>query len=119
MRMVAVSTDTSGPQGPASLVEDALQEAAAAIGAARTLLGQGHFVDLKGLETHVDRACGAIAKLPAAERNRMKPALVALIDGLNGLTEEITEQHKEVSTTLQKIGTRRQAVSAYRPTGKP
>ena len=109
--MVANNTSPDGGNS----VDDALREAAAAIGAARTLLDQGNVVDLKGLESHVERACGAIPTLDPSERERLKPALIALIDGLNGLGDQLSSQHEELSGTLKGMGTRRQAVSAYQP----
>lgn len=96
-------------------VEEALQKAAAAIGAARTLLDQGNVVDLEGLEAHVESACDAIPALESDEKDRLKPALVALIDGLNGLSEELTSQHAEIAGTLNGLSTRQRAMSAYGP----
>lgn len=103
-------TPTDGGQ-----VEEALQKAAAAIGAAQTLLDQGNVVDLEGLEAHVESACDAIPTLQPDERNRLKPALVALIDGLNGLSDELTSQHAEIAGTLKGMGDRQRAMSAYKP----
>lgn len=107
-----------GTNDSAAPVEDALRQAAAAIGAARTLLDQGSIVDLTGLEAHVDRACAAIASLPRPERQPLKPALVALIDGLGGLAGELSAQHREITSALTGIGARHQAVSAYKPAGR-
>lgn len=109
-------SSNSGPVKATARVEETLREAATAIGAARTLLDQGHTVDLKGLEAHVDGACSAIAGLPRDQRAPLKPALVALIDGLNALSEHLTVQHKELTAALTGIGARRNALSAY---GKP
>ena len=110
-----MSKTSSDSENAAFRVEESLREAAVAIGAARTLLDQGHVVDLKGLEAHVDSVCVAIAGLPRNDRPPLKPALVALIDGLNALTENLSEQHRELTSALTGIGTRRSALSAYRP----
>lgn len=109
------STD-SGPPANTS-IEDALREAATAIDTARTLLKQGTVIDLNGLEAHVEQTCGRIPALPAPDRERLKPTLVALIDGLNLLSEQLSVQHQEISGTLQNIGARTRAVSAYKPRG--
>ncbi len=109
------STDSGSPAD--SIIEGLLREAATAIDTARMLLRQGNIIDLDGLEAHVEQACGGIPSLPASERERLKPTLVALIDGLNILSEQITEQHQEISGTLQNIGARTRAVSAYKPRG--
>ncbi len=96
-------------------VENALREAATAIDVAHTLLRQGGTVDLDGLETHVEQACSAIPDLPASDRQFLKPTLVALIDGLNSLSEQLSAQHRDVTGSLQNIGRRHTAVSAYKP----
>ena len=111
-----MDSTNSGSSADAS-IEAALREAATAIDSARTLLDQGTVIDLNGLEAHVEQACGRIPALPAPDRERLKPTLVALIDGLNRLSEKLTEQHQEISGTLQNIGTRTRAVSAYKPRG--
>ena len=116
MRDYDVNSTHSGP--PADInVESALREAATAIDVAHTLLRQGNTVDLDGLEAHVEQACSAIPALPASDRQYLKPTLVALIDGLNALSEQLAEQHRELSGSLQDIGTRHRAVSAYKPRG--
>lgn len=109
------STDSGSPADTS--IEAALREAATAIDTARTLLDQGTIIDLNGLETHVEQACDGIPALPAPDRARLKPTLVALIDGLNQLSEQLSTQHKEVSGTLQDIGARTRAASAYKPSG--
>lgn len=109
------STDSGLPAD--TNIEAALREAATAIDTARTLLGQGTIIDLNGLEEHVEQACGGIPALPASDRERLKPTLIALIDGLNLLSEQLSEQHQEISGSLQNIGTRTRAVSAYKPRG--
>lgn len=109
------STD-SGSTADTS-IEAALREAATAIDTARSLLDQGTIIDLNGLEAHVEQACDGIPALPAPDRARLKPTLVALIDGLNHLSEQLSAQHKEVSGTLQDIGARTRAATAYKPRG--
>lgn len=109
------STDSGSPADTS--IESALREAATAIDSARMLLRQGTVIDLDGLETHVEQACSGIPSLPASDRERLKPTLISLIDGLNLLTEQLTTQHQEISGTLQNIGARTRAVSAYKPRG--
>ena len=109
------STDSGSPAD--NSIESALREAATAIDSARMLLRQGTIIDLNGLEAHVEQACIGIPSLPAPDRERLKPTLISLIDGLNLLTEQLTTQHQEISGTLQNIGARTRAVSAYKPRG--
>ena len=77
-----------------SQVEHQLQEAAVAVDAAGTLIGQGQIIDLIGLERHVDQICTDIARLSPAICAGLKPALIMLIDGLNGLTRKLSDQHQ-------------------------
>ena len=109
------STDSGSPADTS--IESALREAATAIDSARMLLRQGTIIDLNGLEEHVEQACTGIPSLPARDRERLKPTLISLIDGLNLLTDQLTSQHQEISGTLQNIGARTRAVSAYKPRG--
>lgn len=108
-------SSTGTDPGADNDVAAALREAATAIDVAQTLLSQGNTVDLEGLEAHVEQACSAIPALPAADRESLKPTLVALIDGLNSLSDKLSVQHEEITGTLKNIGTRHRAVSAYKP----
>ncbi len=94
-------------------VEAQLQEAAVAVDAADTLIRQGQIIDLAGLESHVDTVCTAITKLPPASCAELKPILIKLIDGLNGLAQKIADQHESVAGKLQGLSSHRKAVTAY------
>lgn len=111
-------SDSATAAQTSDTIRAALDEAATAVDAAQTLLRQGNIVDLRGLEDHVEMACGSIADLPQAGRDQLKPTLLALIDSLNTLTNDLNEQHAEISATLQGVGHRRKALSAYRPPSK-
>lgn len=113
--MNSTETGSGTGNGAEYNVEAALREAATAIDVAQTLLSQGNTVDLEGLEAHVEQACSAIPTLPVTDRESLKPTLVALIDGLNSLSDKLSVQHEEITGTLQNIGTRHRAVSAYKP----
>ena len=94
-------------------VEDQLQEATVAVGAAGTLIGQGQVVDLIGLERHVDQICANIAGLSPDKCASLKPGLILLIDGLNNLTRQLSDQHQNVASQLQGLSSHRKASSAY------
>lgn len=94
-------------------VEDQLQEATVAVGAAGMLIGQGQVVDLVGLERHVDQICANIAALSPAKCASLKPGLIMLIDGLNNLTRQLSGQHQNVADQLQGMTSHRKASSAY------
>jgi hypothetical protein len=104
--------------GNPGAIHTALDQATSAIEAARTLLRQGTIIDLKGLEEHVEHACGMIGNVPPGDRQNTKLRLAGLIDSLNALTDEMTAQHQELSGALKGVGQRRQALSAYRPRGR-
>ena len=95
-------------------VETQLREATVALDAADTLIGQGQIIDLAGLERHVDRICAQIAKLPSASCAGLKPALILLIDGLNGLARKLSDQHETVADRLQGLSSHSKAATAYR-----
>ncbi len=97
-----------------SQVEHQLQEAAVAVDAAGTLIGQGQIIDLIGLERHVDRICTDIAELSPTNCAGLKPALIMLIDGLNSLTRKLSDQHRNVAGQLQGLSSHRKASTAYR-----
>ena len=70
-------------------------------------------IDLAGLESHVDTVCAAITELPPASCTGLKPVLIKLIDGLNGLARKIAEQHETIAGKLQGLSSHRKAVTAY------
>lgn len=94
-------------------VEADLSEAHAAIGAARTLLGQGSVVDLTGMERRVEQICADITALPESERVGLKALLVSLIDELNDFSDKMSVQHGKLSGQLQDTTNRQRATSAY------
>ncbi len=94
-------------------IEAQLQEASVAVDAADMLMGQGQIIDLNGLEHHVDGICATIAKLPPARCAGLKPALIMLIDGLNGLARKLSEQHDAIAGRLQGLSSHGKAATAY------
>lgn len=100
-------------------IEARLKDAAAAIGTARDMASDGVVVDLAGLETGVAEACEAMAGLPANERRTLKPALIALIDGLNALAATLSEQRGQLAQALEGTTTRQRAASAYSTRTQP
>ena len=90
-----------------------LLEAATLVGTAKTLLAQGNVVELAGLEGRVARICAEIPGLPPAERDGLKPALIALMDGLGGLAEALKAQHQELAARLAGVAKGHRALAAY------
>jgi hypothetical protein len=94
-------------------VRTAFDDVQRAILAASALVAEGHQIDLGGLDQGVATLCGDIAALPADQRREFKPRLLALIDDLGRLVDQIETQHRKISTALAGLGSRRNAVSAY------
>lgn len=94
-------------------VRTGLLEAAAMVGTARSLIAEGKVVDLAGLESRVACVCGQLPSLPAPDRETLKSALIALMDGLGGLAEALNEQHGALAKQLAAVSKGKSAVSAY------
>lgn len=95
-----------------------LAEANATIAVAHRALGEGKIVSLDGLETHVDITCKAIVELPRDEGQALRPAMMALIDGLDQLTKALEQDHGETKSSLNSLSDRERAQSAYSKTEK-
>lgn len=104
-------------------VQSGLDEAGAAVEAARTLLTQGSLIDLTGLEKFVENLCGSVAELSGEQGGAVKPALVKLIDDLNGLADVITAERDNIAGEMKTLSDSKRAASAYGtnapPAGKP
>lgn len=90
-----------------------LLEAANMVGTARSLIADGGIVDLSGLDARVQDICKAIPALPPDERDGLKLALIALMDGLGGLAETVKVQHAALAEKLSSVSQGRRAVGAY------
>ena len=90
-----------------------LLEAANMVGTARSLIADGGIVDLSGLDARVQDICKAIPELPRDEREELKLALIALMDGLGGLAETVKVQHAALAEKLSSVSQGHRAVGAY------
>jgi len=97
----------------ADLLRNRLLEAATMVGTAKTLIADGGVVDLAGLDARVQEICKTIPELPASDRDGLKPALIALMDGLGGLAETVKAQHAALAEKLSTVSQGRRAVGAY------
>ncbi len=52
---------------------------------ARALVESGRRIDLGGLDSNAAMVCAAVIALPPAEARALRPALVALLDEVDGL----------------------------------
>jgi hypothetical protein len=96
-----------------------LLEAATLVGTAKSLIVEGSVVDLAGLSARIETVCSALPGLPAAEREELKPALVALMDGLGGLAEAVKAQHGALAGKLSAQSQADRARDAYGAAPKP
>jgi hypothetical protein len=83
------------------------------IDAFRLRTGEGHLIDLSGLDDRVMDLCKNIEHLPPVESAPLKPIMLVLIDNLNSLVDAIREQHAMVRSDLKAVTSREKAVSAY------
>ncbi|MGB1548151.1 MAG: hypothetical protein ACPHIA_06415 [Alphaproteobacteria bacterium] len=90
-----------------------LREALGYIQAARHALKEGGEVDLKPLEGKIARFCEALNEAPPQQRQSMKKKVIALIDDLDYLAEDLRTQYAELSERLGKMNRHRQALGAY------
>jgi hypothetical protein len=90
-----------------------LLEAATMVGTAKSLIADGGIVDLSGLDARVQNICKAIPALASGERDELKPALIALMDGLGGLAETVKAQHAMLAEKLSNVSQGRRAIGAY------
>jgi phage shock protein A len=93
-----------------------IDDSAALIERARRALSQGKPVDLANIEGRIGILCEAIAGLPAREAQDAKTGLVALMDSLNSLSQELESEHARLQQSLSGLDDRRRATAAY---GKP
>jgi hypothetical protein len=96
-----------------------LLEAATLVGTAKSLIAEGSVVDLAGLSARIETVCTALPGLPTAEREELKPALVALMDGLGGLAEAVKTQHTALAGKLSAQSQADRARGAYGAAQKP
>lgn len=90
-----------------------LLEAATMVGTARSLIADGGVVDLAGLDARVQHICQVIPTLPPDDRDSLKPALIALMDGLGGLAETVKVQHAALAEKLSTVTQGRRVAGAY------
>lgn len=95
-----------------------LSEASVTIEIARRALDEGKIVSLDGLEAHVDVTCQGITALPKAEGQALQPTMLALIDGLEQLSQALGRDHGETKSALDKLSNRERAQAAYATNSK-
>ena len=95
-----------------------LAEANATIAVARRALDEGKIVSLDGLEAHVNETCSGIIELPKAEGQELRAAMLALIDGLDQLSQALDQDRGRTKADMNKLSDRQRGHSAYLRSGK-
>ncbi len=104
---------------PSEQIAQDLRRLDGMIARARSEIARGGVLDLEPLRAAVQEVCAAIDRLPHDEGRRLRPALVALLDELDGFGSQIETGLKALAQELGQHGRRRDAVSAYGKGGKP
>lgn len=86
------------------------------IEAARRLIGEGHLVDLRLLESRVESFCGSLRNAPPDTAAELRPAMLGLIDDLGRLAQDIRRIQSETAAKLGDTITRQRAATAYAST---
>ena len=103
----------TNPGTPISQMKRRLEAAANVVNEARLAVDRGNDVDLSGLEREVEGICAGLAEIPPTSAGSLKPALVALLDDLDKLTETLSQAHGKLSKDMGALGQRRRATKAY------
>lgn len=96
-----------------SRIEDELHQVGAMLAQTRGAIAAGRLIDLSSLEEKVQSLCEGIGRLPRAQAQAHKPALIALIDELGTLTEAIKAGLEALGDELGDSNRRKGALNAY------
>jgi hypothetical protein len=98
---------------PAATLKRRIESAANVVTEARRAVEAGSQVNLAGLETEVEAICTQLSALPEGAGAALQPALVALVDDLERLTDTLSDAHKKLAGDIGELSTRRRATKAY------
>lgn len=94
-------------------IMDEVKKVSSLIDTARRLLADQKVVDLAALQGKVETLCAAIKSAPPKQRRNLEAPLGAIIEELDLLATELTEQHEKVTSQIE-LSVRRQATKAYK-----
>ena len=83
------------------------------LGRARSDIANGGVIDLTPMVERINGLCSRIDRLPREDGQAFRPALVTLLDDLEGLATLLKTGLEALATELGDHGRRRHAVSAY------
>lgn len=90
-----------------------IEAAANVVNEARRAVERGNAVDLSGIEREVEKICAGLVEVPSGAGAGLTPALVALVDDLDKLTQVLSQAHADLAKEVAALGARRRASKAY------
>jgi hypothetical protein len=85
----------------------------ATVDAARRVLADGRAIDLMGLEARVAALCDTIGAQPESAASGYRPRLIALLDEVDRLRDDLEAQRAFLARELGTLAARRHAIVAY------
>jgi hypothetical protein len=96
-----------------ALAQD-LRAALGVLAGARRALAEDDPPELGHLVGTLERLHRALGSLAAADRERLRPELLMVLDEASSLADGLTAEHARVAAALRRVGTKRRADRAYR-----
>jgi hypothetical protein len=93
-----------------------LETLASLVAASRAILGDGRAVDLAGFDRRVAALCQSIQSLGLKDAQSLKSGLIALIDDIERLKNDLLAQQEVLGTELKRLGVGHKTASAYNRT---
>lgn len=79
----------------------------------QTQMGQNQIPDLAPLSQAVNEMCTAIPTLPPADGQKLKPTLLAMLDDVDKIENQLHARKDGLVEQMRKISPNRQALKAY------
>ncbi len=93
------------------------QELATALGLVartRSSIEQGVLPNLDPVMVALERVDDILGQLPAAASRKLRPSLMALLDEIGTLTNQLASERARLAAELRDVGAHRHAENAYR-----
>lgn len=87
--------------------------------AARDLIADGQLINLTPLEDEVTRICQGLEGISGTEVEKIKPALLSLMDELDRLADEMRSRQAEYESELRTLASHKNAARAYHAVPRP
>ncbi len=83
-------------------IEDEIAKLSTLISEARELISTDYVIDLGDFSTRVEEFCQLVATNPPEDAERVNALIEAMVQDLNTLGREISDQHAKVSAAISK-----------------